>query len=66
MKRAFIECLRARTQGLHDLLGGRHWFPHVPLALLLVLGGLWLLNPRFGGDWSQYAHALMQGDFHLQ
>jgi hypothetical protein len=24
------------------------WFPHVPLALLLGLGGLWILNARFG------------------
>ncbi len=65
MRLAFIQRLRARTQRLHYRLGGRHWFPHVPLALLLGLGGLWILNARFGGDWSQYAHALMQGDFHL-
>ena len=65
MRLAFIQRLRARTQRLHQRLGGRHWFPHVPLALLLGLGGLWILNARFGGDWSQYAHALMEGDFHL-
>jgi voltage-gated potassium channel len=65
MRLAFTERLRAWTQLLDKRLGGRHWFPHVPLALLLGLGGLWILNARFGGDWSQYAHALMQGDFHL-
>src|ERR1700689_2624588 len=65
MSLAFIERFRAWTQRLNHRLGGRHWFPHVPLALLLSLGGLWILNARFGGDWSQYAHALMEGDFHL-
>lgn len=65
MRLAFTERLRAWTQLLDKRLGGRHWFPHLPLALLLGLGGLWILNARFGGDWSQYAHALMQGDFHL-
>ena len=65
MKLAFTERLRAWTQLLDKRLGGRHWFPHVPLALLLGLGGLWILNARFGGDWSQYAHALIEGDFHL-
>ena len=65
MRLAFTERLRAWTQLLDKRLGGRHWFPHVPLALLLGLGGLWILNARFGGDWSQYAHALIEGDFHL-
>jgi voltage-gated potassium channel len=65
MRLAFIQHLRAQTQRLHHRLGGRHWFPHVPLALFLGLGGVWILNARFGGDWSQYAQALMQGDFHL-
>ena len=58
MRLAFIQHLRAQTQRLHRRLGGRHWFPHVPLALLLGLGGVWILNARFGGDWSQYAQAL--------
>ena len=65
MRLAFIQRLRAWTQRLYHRLGGRHWFPHVPLALLLGLGGLWILNARLAGDWSQYAHALMQGNFHL-
>jgi voltage-gated potassium channel len=65
MRLALIQRLRAWTQLLDQRIGGRHWFPHVPLALLLGLGGLWILNARFGGDWSQYAHALMEGDFHL-
>ena len=65
MRLALIQRLRAWTQLLDQRIGGRHWFPHVPLALLLGLGGLWILNARFGGDWSQYAHSLMQGDFHL-
>src|SRR6201999_626789 len=65
MRLAFVRRRRAWIQRLRHRLGGRHWFPNVPLALLLGLGGLWILNARLGGDWSQYAHALMQGDFHL-
>lgn len=65
MSLAFIARLRAWTQHLNHRFGGRHWFPHMPLALLLGLGGLLILNARFGGVWSQYAHALMEGDFHL-
>src|SRR5580704_1527353 len=65
MRLAFIQRLRARTQRLHQRLGGRRLIKKMPLALFLGLGGVWILNARFGGDWSQYAQALMQGDFHL-
>ena len=48
MRPALIQRLRAWTQLLDQRLGGRHWFQHVPLALLLGRGGLWILNARFG------------------
>jgi voltage-gated potassium channel len=35
------------------------WFPHVPLALLLVLGGALLLDVQFAGHWDDYAHMLV-------
>jgi voltage-gated potassium channel len=43
--------LRNRIQQLHQRVGGSHWFPHVPLAILLALGGLWLLQTDLGGQW---------------
>lgn len=58
--------LRIRSKRLHALLGGHYWFPHVPLAILLALGGLWLLRASFGDRWYEYFYALIQGHFHLQ
>jgi voltage-gated potassium channel len=58
---------RLLAQG-RSLLGRmrRHpWFPHVPLALLLGLGGLWLLHAAFGAQWLHDVNALAQGRFHL-
>ncbi len=42
------QLLRNRLQQLHKRIGGRHWFPHVPLAILLGLGGFWLLQNDLG------------------
>ncbi len=66
MIQTYIHRLRARFQRLHHMFGGRYWFPHVPLALLLGLGGFWLLRASFGTDWMQYAHTLASGQFHVQ
>jgi voltage-gated potassium channel len=56
---------RVRYQRLHHETGGRHWFPHVPLALMLIGGGAWILHVRFGWDWAPYFRSMIQGDFHL-
>ncbi|MGH9617127.1 MAG: voltage-gated potassium channel protein [Acidobacteriaceae bacterium] len=66
MNSQFIRRLRARTQKLHHLLRGQYWFPHVPLALLLALGGLWLLRGSFGPNWLQDARSVMEGGFHIR
>jgi voltage-gated potassium channel len=60
MTSTFIQRLRARSQRIHRLLRGRYWFPHVPLALLLGLGGLWLLRASFGTHWLVYIRALVE------
>ena len=57
---------RTRLKRLYTTVGGRYWFPHVPLALLLVLGGLWVLRASFGSDWMQYVQAIIKGHFHLK
>lgn len=61
-----IQRIRARLQRLNHLLRGRYWFPHIPLALLVASGGLWMLHARFGSDWRPYLDAVLRGDFHLQ
>ena len=60
MTSTFLQRVRARTQRLHHGLGGHYWFPHVPLALLLGLGGLWLLRTSFGTHWLEYIQALAE------
>jgi voltage-gated potassium channel len=57
---------RTRLKRLHTLVGGRYWFPHVPLALLLALGGFWVLHASFGSDWMQYVQSIIHGNFHLK
>jgi voltage-gated potassium channel len=66
MSLAPIRRLRAQLQRLHHATRGRHWFPHVPLALLLGLGGLWLLRADLGEHWSGYARLLVLDASHLK
>jgi voltage-gated potassium channel len=60
-----LQRFRARFQRLHHEYGGRYWFPHVPLALLLIGGGVWMLNARFGAHWQPYVTDLLHGEFPL-
>jgi voltage-gated potassium channel len=53
--------LRIELQRLHQLLHGRLWFPHVPLAALLALGGLWLLRVDMGERWRPFLDGLLAG-----
>lgn len=48
------------------LLGARYWFPHVPLAVLLGLGALALLQTDLGANWHRYVQSLLRGEFNLQ
>ncbi len=53
------QLLRNRLQQLHQRSGGRHWFPHVPLAILLGLGGFWLLQSDLGRQWRSILDQLL-------
>lgn len=64
MRPAFGPRWRAGLQRLHVLLGGRYWFPHVPLAILLGLGGVVLLKWGTGSYWHRFAREIAAG--HLQ
>ncbi|WHZ11864.1 MAG: Potassium channel protein [Burkholderiaceae bacterium] len=55
------QILRNRLQLLNERIGGRHWFPHVPLALLLGLGGFWLLQVDLGRQWRHIVDQLLNG-----
>ena len=59
------QLLRNRVQQLHQRVGGRHWFPHVPLAILLGLGGFWLLHDDLGRHWRHIADQLLNGGQNL-
>lgn len=61
-----LQRLRVRIRRVHQLLGGRYWFPHVPLALMVAFAGLLVLQASFGRNWSPYLHALSQGHFELK
>jgi voltage-gated potassium channel len=47
---------RART-----FLRAGAWFPHVPLAVLLVFGGLWLLWRNLGHRWPWFLKNVVMG-----
>lgn len=53
---SLLQRVRARLQRLHHALRGHYWLPHVPLAVLLCLGGWWILDSKFGRSWQIYAH----------
>ncbi len=58
--------LRLRLQRLYRLFRGQYWFPHVPLALMLILAGYWVLQGGFGSHWYLGLRTLVSGEFHLQ
>ncbi len=65
MTLALMQRIRARFQGLQCRYRGQYWFPQIPLAMLLVGGGLWLLHARFATTWYSIFHALLEGEFRL-
>jgi voltage-gated potassium channel len=62
---SLIRRIRARFQRTYYFLRGSYWLPHVPLSLLLCLGGWWILDNKFGSSWQIYVHQLAQGQFNL-
>lgn len=56
-----LQLLRNRVQRLHRRVGGRHWYPHVPLAVLLGLGGFWLLQVDLGRRWRHVLDLFLAG-----
>lgn len=55
------QILRNRLQRLNERVGGRYWLPQLPLAILVGLGGLWLLQVDLGRNWRQIVDQLLDG-----
>lgn len=56
-----VQRLRIAAQRLHRLARGPLWFPQVPLAILLALGGVWLLQVDLGARWQPFLRELLEG-----
>jgi voltage-gated potassium channel len=56
-----VQALRVQIHKLNQLVRGRYWFPHFPLALVLALGGVLLLNAELGARWQPLLTDLLTG-----
>lgn len=61
MKLSPTRQLRVQLQRLNHIVHGRLWFPHMPLAALLALGSLWLLQRDLGAGWKTFWAQLLAG-----
>ena len=41
------------------------WFPHIPLAALMWLGGIWLLRSDVGRNWQHYFTDILDGSLNM-
>lgn len=57
--------IRSIARRWYALVRGEYWFPHIPLALAMALGGLLLLQLDFAGRWRSYVDSLLHGQFDL-
>ncbi|MGC8550839.1 MAG: ion channel [Acidobacteriaceae bacterium] len=62
---SLVQRIRGRLQRFNHIIRGRYWLPHVPLSIILCLGGWWILNNKFGSTWQSYVHQFEQGQFNL-
>lgn len=60
-----IQRLHIILRRVHGLLRGNAWFPHIPLGILMALGGIWLLQTDLGHRWGPFLVGLMQGQTHV-
>ena len=56
-----------RTQGhrVSTVLRAHLWFPHIPLAVLMWLGGVWLLRSDLGRDWQHHFVHILDGSMSM-
>lgn len=51
---------------LYSLVFGKYWFPHIPLAILLILAGEKLLRAEFGNLWNEVIQHILFGDGNIK
>lgn len=56
-----LQRLHIFLRRLHGNVRGNAWFPHVPLGILMGLGGIWLLQTDLGERWGSFLVNLMHG-----
>lgn len=56
-----LQRFRVQILRLNHLTRGRLWFPHLPLAFLLAIGGVWLLQGEMNNHWRFYFDHLLLG-----
>ena len=61
MHRINAEKLRTLLHGVRRMLRADLWFPHIPLAALMWLGGVWLLQADVGRNWQHYFTRIIDG-----
>ncbi|HET7268929.1 MAG TPA: voltage-gated potassium channel protein [Oleiagrimonas sp.] len=56
-----LQRLRIVYNRVHGMVHGDAWFPHIPLAAALGLGGVWLLQADLGVSWMPFLRGLLHG-----
>lgn len=59
------ERLRTLWHGVRRTLRTKFWFPQIPLAALMWLGGVWLLKADVGRDWQHYFAQILDGSLSM-
>lgn len=57
-----VQRLHAVLLRLGQTVHARLWFPQAPLAVLLALGGIWLLQVDLGARWRPFVAGLLAGE----
>lgn len=65
MPKLNIEQLRTLWHRLQRALRVDLWFPHIPLAVLMWLGGVWLLQADVGKNWQDYFTRVLDGSLNM-
>ena len=60
-----VEQLRTQWHRVSTVLRTDRWFPHIPLAVLMWLGGVWLLRSDLGRDWQRYFGHILDGSVNM-
>lgn len=60
-----VERVRTLSHRVSKALHLDVWFPHLPLALLMVFGGVWLLQVDLGGNWQRHFTQILHGSLDI-